>query len=94
MGDVDRENFLQIATYMIHFEHLRGKRLMLGGLLHPLSEDPQTLVCHDRWLGDEITSFVVDGIAVPEGDAGGAPDVHTGDAHFVRRLAALVDART
>jgi 5-methylcytosine-specific restriction endonuclease McrBC regulatory subunit McrC len=94
MGDVDREDFFQIATYMSHFEHLRSKKLVLGGLLYPLSQEPQTLVCHDSWMGDETTSFIIDGIAVPEGDVVGANDVLAGEARFVGRLAALLDART
>jgi 5-methylcytosine-specific restriction endonuclease McrBC regulatory subunit McrC len=93
MGDVDREDFFQIATYMSYFEHLRGKKLVLGGLLYPLSEEPQTQVCHDRWMGDQTTLFVVDGIAMPGDRADGASDVLAGEARFVSRLAALLDAQ-
>jgi len=93
MGDLDREDFFQIATYMSHFEHLRGKKLVLGGLLYPLSHEPHTSLCHDRWMGDETTSFIVDGIAVPVGDSGTAADILASEAHFVRRLSALLDAR-
>lgn len=91
MGDLDREDFFQITTYMSHFAHQRGKKLVLGGLLYPLSHEPHTPICHDRWMGDETTSFIVDGIAVPEGDAATAADTLAGEAHFVRRLAALLE---
>ncbi|MDN4051759.1 hypothetical protein QPK32_01500 [Massilia sp. YIM B02763] len=91
MGDVDREDFFQIATYMSHFEHRPGKQLVVGGLLYPLAEEPDIQRCHDRWMGDETPKFIVDGIAVPKDDAGGAADVLASEVRFVARLAALLD---
>jgi len=93
MGDVDREDFFQIATYMSHFERLPGKRLVLGGLLYPLAAEPDLRHCHDDWMGDEKTAFVVDGIRVPEGDADQADDVLAGEARFIERLAVLLGER-
>lgn len=93
MGDVDREDFFQIATYMSHFEHRPGKQLVLGGLLYPLAEEPDIQRCHDGWMGGETPRFIVDGIAVPNGDAGGAADVLASEMRFVGRLAALLDIR-
>lgn len=92
MGDVDREDFFQIATYMSHFEHLRGKRLVLGGLLYPLSAEPQAGLCHDRWMEDARTAFIVDGIRVPEANDAEFTDVLAAEQAFVGRLATLLDA--
>lgn len=92
MGDVDREDFFQIATYMGHFAHLRGRRLVLGGLLYPLGAEPQAGLCHDRWMGDARTAFIVDGIRVPEADDAGFAGVLAAEQAFVGRLALLLDA--
>ncbi|MCC2962697.1 McrC family protein [Massilia sp. IC2-278] len=93
MGDVDREDFFQIATYMSHFDRLPGKRLVLGGLLYPLATEPDPRRCHDAWMGDETTAFVVDGIRVPEGGGEGADDVLASEARFIERLAVLLEDR-
>jgi len=93
MGDVDREDFFQIATYMSHFERLPGKQLVLGGLLYPLAAEPDLRRCHDAWMGDEKTAFVVDGIRVPEGGADQADDVLAGEVRFIERLAILLGER-
>jgi 5-methylcytosine-specific restriction endonuclease McrBC regulatory subunit McrC len=90
MGDVDREDFFQIATYMGHFKHLPGKSLVLGGLLYPLAAQPQAERCYDRWMRDPQTSFIVDGIVVPEADDASFADVVAAERKFVDRLAQLL----
>ncbi len=91
MGDVDREDFFQIATYMSHFKHLSGKRLVLGGLLYPLATQPQADFCYDRWMGDAHTSFIVDGIVVPAMAGASFNDVIAAESEFVDRLAKLLE---
>lgn len=91
MGDLDREDFFQIAAYMSYYKHQRGKKLVLGGLLYPLTHEPQTLLCHDSWMGDESISFIVDGVAVPEGDVTKAVDVLASERRFISRLTILLE---
>ena len=92
-GDVDREDYFQISTYMSHFRLQPGKRLVLGGLLYPLAAAPAQALCHDSWMGDPGTAFVVDGIAVPapRGDADFG-EVVAAERAFVERIGALLDA--
>jgi 5-methylcytosine-specific restriction enzyme subunit McrC len=91
MGDVDREDFFQIATYMSHFKHLPGKRLVVGGLLYPLATQPQADLCYDRWMGDAHTAFIVDGIVVPGAADASLADVVAAEGEFVDRLAGLLE---
>lgn len=93
MGDVDREDFFQIATYISYFKHLPGKSLVLGGLLYPLAAPPQAERCYDSWMGDPQTSFIVDGIVVPEADDASFADVVAAERGFVDRLAQLLEKR-
>ena len=64
MGDVDREDFFQINTYMSQYQNT-GKRVLVGGLLYPIEGKFQNELenCHsETWFGNKQTKFIVDGI--------------------------------
>ncbi len=65
-GDLDRADFFQINTYMSYYQQ-KGKNVICGGLLYPLSEGFTQEKCHSiHWLGNEATQFIVDGVELSE----------------------------
>lgn len=66
-GDVDRNDFFQINTYMSYYQQ-KGYRVISGGLLYPM-DDFKPEKCHsDNWFGKHETKFIVDGIDLSTGD--------------------------
>ena len=64
MGDLDRNDFFQINTYMTYYQQ-QGKKLLCGGLLYPLSSEHDLNICHaENWLGNTSVKFLIDGIKV------------------------------
>ena len=66
LGDVDRNDFFQINTYMSYYQK-QQKNLLGGGLLYPLSETFKATESHSEyWLSTKNikTWFVIDGIEV------------------------------
>ena len=61
LGDVDRNDFFQINTYMSYYQN-QGYDLKAGGLLYPMDKFDKTKSHSDHWLGNSQTKFVVDGI--------------------------------
>jgi 5-methylcytosine-specific restriction enzyme subunit McrC len=61
-GDLDREDFFQIHTYLSYYQN-QGYNVLGGGLLYPLKDD--CLNCSAELLGKQNTLFVVDGIKIP-----------------------------
>lgn len=60
-GDVDRNDFFQINTYMSYYQN-QGYKVLAGGLLYPMEKFIQN-ECHaDNWFGNKSTKFIVDGI--------------------------------
>lgn len=91
-GDVDRNDFFQIATYMAYYRQRRDCRLVLGGLLYPLADDPDTLRCHDGWMTDDSVDFIVDGVRAAGDEATGFEAVIARESAFAGRISALLDA--
>ena len=66
MGDLDRNDFFQINTYMTYYQQ-QGKKLLCGGLLYPLSGEHDINICHaENWLGNTSVKFLIDGIKVDD----------------------------
>lgn len=66
MGDVDRNDFFQINTYMSYYKQL-GVNVLCGGLLYPLSKPIDKAQCHaNYWLGKSSEKFIVDGLELSE----------------------------
>lgn len=87
MGDVDRDDFFQINTYMSYYQQ-QGKTLLCGGLLYPLSGEHQVEQCHSaHWLGNMAVGFIIDGIVVGKD----IETVKTGEQDFIQRVRKLLN---
>ena len=63
-GDVDRNDFFQINTYMSYYQN-QNYNLKIGGLLYPIEKSfkENKYICHSpSWFGNLNTKFIVDGI--------------------------------
>ena len=64
LGDVDRNDFFQINTYMSYYNN-QGYELIAGGLLYPLEKEYDKEKCFsNHWFGNEKVKFVIDGIEI------------------------------
>jgi len=76
IGDLDRNDFFQINTYMTYYDK-QGYEVIAGGLLYPIEkefdcrfnndesceEEYKNLKAHsNHWFGNSKTKFIVDGI--------------------------------
>ncbi|MFA5461162.1 MAG: hypothetical protein WC274_03680 [Sulfurimonas sp.] len=62
-GDVDRNDFFQINTYMSYYQNHQEKyNLIAGGLLYPMDNFEQVRCYSSNWLGNHQTKFIIDGI--------------------------------
>ena len=63
-GDVDRNDFFQINTYMSYYQNQKFN-VRIGGLLYPIGKSfiENKNICHsETWFGNTNTKFIVDGI--------------------------------
>lgn len=63
-GDVDRNDFFQINTYMSYYQN-QNFNVKIGGLLYPIEKSfkENKNICHSQtWFGNLNTKFIVDGI--------------------------------
>jgi len=66
LGDVDRNDFFQINTYMSYY-HNQGYELIAGGLLYPLEEKYDKEKCfNNHWFGNKKVKFIIDGIEITD----------------------------
>ena len=66
-GDVDRNDFFQINTYMSYYQN-QDLHVKAGGLLYPM-ESFDGLKCHSKsWFGNTDTTFIVDGLDLSNAD--------------------------
>ena len=65
-GDVDRNDFFQINTYMSYYQnHYDKYNVRIGGLLYPIEKSfkENKNICHsETWFGNTNTKFIIDGI--------------------------------
>lgn len=63
-GDVDRNDFFQINTYLSYYQN-QNFNVKIGGLLYPIEKSfkENKNICHSQtWFGNLNTKFIVDGI--------------------------------
>lgn len=63
-GDVDRNDFFQINTYMSYYQN-QSYNVKVGGLLYPIEKSfkDNKSICHsETWFGNTQTKFIIDGI--------------------------------
>lgn len=83
-GDVDRNDFFQINTYMSYY-HNQGLHVKAGGLLYPIEEKFDDKKCHsENWFGNSDTKFIVDGIDLT------LSDIVESEKFFIERLRASI----
>jgi 5-methylcytosine-specific restriction endonuclease McrBC regulatory subunit McrC len=87
MGDLDRNDFFQINTYMTYYQQ-QGKKLLCGGLLYPLSGEHDINICHaENWLGNTSVKFLIDGIKIDDNT-----ELLTNEEdNFIKRLAKVMN---
>ena len=87
MGDIDRNDFFQINTYMTYYQQ-QGKKLLCGGLLYPLSGEHDINICYaENWLGNRSVKFLIDGIKVDDN----TEILINEEDNFIKRLAKVMN---
>ena len=62
-GDVDRNDFFQINTYMSYYQNHHEKyNVRMGGLLYPMDSFEKEKCHSETWFGNPKTKFIIDGI--------------------------------
>jgi 5-methylcytosine-specific restriction enzyme subunit McrC len=62
-GDVDRNDFFQINTYMSYYQNHKDKyNVKIGGLLYPMDSFEKDKCHSQNWFGNPKTKFIIDGI--------------------------------
>jgi 5-methylcytosine-specific restriction endonuclease McrBC regulatory subunit McrC len=62
-GDVDRNDFFQINTYMSYYQNHHDKyNVRIGGLLYPMDSFEKEKCHSETWFGNQNTKFIVDGL--------------------------------
>ena len=98
-GDLDRNDFFQINTYMTYYDKQQGLEVIAGGLLYPIEkefdcrfydenceEDYEKLKAHaDNWFGNLDTKFIVDGIDLSK-DNFSLDDILKSENAFIKRI--------
>lgn len=84
-GDVDRNDFFQINTYMAYYQQ-SAYELVAGGLLYPMEESYDESICFsDNWLGNHHIKFVVDGIELNQ------KSIPCGEERFIAGVKKLIE---
>lgn len=87
-NDLDRSDFYQIHSYIQYYH----PKVILGGLLYPLSKDLNIVKAHSKGLfGDSLnpTTFIVDGVCVNENMT--MDDIAKNEKLFLNRLEKLLN---
>lgn len=91
-GDVDRNDFFQINTYMSYY-HNQGLHVKTGGLLYPIEKKFDSQQCYsDNWLGNSNTKFIIDGIDLSKNKENGLTmdDLKKSENAFINGLRELI----
>ena len=85
LGDVDRNDFFQINTYMSYYQN-QGKNVIAGGLLYPMDKFSRD-VCHSHsWFENLNTKFIVDGIELTNLNEPSIDDIKIKENEFISRI--------
>lgn len=82
MGDVDRNDFFQINTYMTYYQN-QGYNVKVGGLLYPMERFEEERSHNLDWFGSINTSFIVDGIFIEENSI---QSIIKNEKEFIKRV--------
>ena len=85
LGDVDRNDFFQINTYMSYYQN-QGKNVIAGGLLYPMNKFSKDK-CHSySWFGNLNTKFIVDGIELANLNESSIDEIKIKENEFISRV--------
>ena len=85
LGDVDRNDFFQINTYMSYYKN-QGKNIVAGGLLYPMEKFSRDR-CHSHsWFGNLNTKFIVDGIELVNLNESSIEEIKIKENEFISRV--------
>jgi len=94
-GDLDRNDFFQINTYMTYYQQQKLD-VIAGGLLYPMESGFNEDHCHSQhWLGNSTTKFIVDGIELHDLQDSDANEpifknIQERERQFINRVANLM----
>jgi len=98
MGDVDRNDFFQIHTYLSYYLSDPNNHVLAAGLLYPLSGEYKKEECiSEEALGDKKTLFVIDGIELKDLETGFKDDsvlmsdLILKEQHFIGRVKDMIE---
>ena len=83
-GDVDRNDFFQINTYMSYY-HNKGLHVRAGGLLYPMQKFDEDQCHSSAWFENGYTKFIVDGIDLSKENLT-VEDIKSSENSFVIRI--------
>lgn len=92
-GDLDRNDFFQINTYMSYYQnHPNNYNLKVGGLLYPIETAFEKENCYsDNLFGNSQTKFIVDGIDLSSIDENNIKeDIPILEQNFIKRIKASI----
>ena len=85
LGDVDRNDFFQINTYMSYYQN-QGKNIVAGGLLYPMEKFSRDR-CHSySWFENLNTKFIVDGIELANLNESSIDEIKIKENEFISRI--------
>ena len=85
LGDIDRNDFFQINTYMSYYQN-QGKNVIAGGLLYPMDKFSRD-GCHSHsWFGNLNTKFIVDGIELANLNESSIDEIKIKENEFISRI--------
>ncbi len=91
-GDLDRNDFFQINTYMSYYQnHSNNYNLKVGGLLYPIEKKFDENKCHSEKLFDNNSiKFIIDGIDLSKIDDNlEMKGIGTFENDFIKRIRKL-----
>ena len=88
-GDLDRNDFFQINTYISFYKN-QGYNVKVGGLLYPMGKKFNQDECYsDSWFNNSETKFIVDGIELSV-DKINIDDIVKSEMTFIDRIKELI----
>ena len=85
LGDIDRNDFFQINTYMSCYQN-QGKNVIAGGLLYPMNKFSIDR-CHSHsWFENLNTKFIVDGIELTNLNEPSIDEIKIKENEFISRI--------
>lgn len=96
MGDVDRNDFFQIHTYLSYYLSDPNNHVLAAGLLYPLSGEykgKEKKCISQEALGDKKTLFVIDGIELKDLETGFKDDnvlMSDLEERFIKRVKGMI----